>query len=1201
MMEYRRNRIADVSGTILGLMRKPRRLAAVRQFASEKQCVPRRASGKQMFRPIGSNAARDGVAASCAFGTVWRSHRLMFASLMLVVGIATQGTAQDAQPPAAAPAASAAPIAASASGETPHLPEVEAIKRRRDEIDANKELDDETRTALLATIDETLQKMTETEAAATRLEALKQAAKNAPEATAAAEQALDQAEAAGDPDPEFFGSPDELQAAKLAADQAVADARQQRQELEAARSTRSERLTALPQLLSDTRELLNARLQAPAPKATEQALPFSTQAQQWLQMASIGLLQQQLAVYQQEKTTFELERPLMEARIKLAKLEEQRLQARATEIAKRFAEDRVLKVRRRILEFEEQIAKTPLADNELTIETRAIASSWQSVVQGQADAEAELAELSRESDKLKQEYESINAQVEKELENDSGLSSAMGLMLQQKRASLPNQTNLRRQMAQTNDELDDVRSLLTEIGLVRESISRQTSSHLEGDERTAADYKVLERLLEQIEQDANNYRNALLNKSVEQQDYMKSIHRFETMIAGRVLWFRSAERLSWEDFPLAWRAFQGLVYPANLRSVGDALWEEAHENIFLTVTWGACLLMLLFAGPRLRRRLQDLGADANRGTSVDMKPTWSAILTTLVLALLLPLALAIPGWQLAYADKFPSYVEATGYGLLFAAMFVAPLELIRQVVRPGGLARAHFGWSDRSATTSRMHLRWYMDLALPFVFVWALLTHCGNVRWETSLGRMVFFVLMLQTAWFVRGIMHPKTGALSLWLLENRDGWIDRLRVVWHTAFSCTPLLLGLMSLAGYTYSANQLAHQLYKTLMLAVALILVGGVMRRWAILNRRAMAIQQVRDRMAASETPDRSPIELTEIPEVNIREASAQTMRLISTTLMVAGLFGFAWIWTSVLPAVDYLDRFTIIPASNPGGDPFTIGDIVIVAPLIALTFIAVRNLPGLLETTLLQRLPLDNAARYAIKTLSSYVMLAAGIMLAARSVGVRWESIQWLVAALGVGLGFGLQEIFANFISGIILLFEQPLRVGDVVTIDGTTGAVSKIRMRATTVINWDRQELIIPNKDLITGRLVNWTLSDTTNRLVVNVGVAYGTNTEHACEVLRRICDDHPNISKDPSPVITFEGFGDSTLDLVIRCYLASLDNRLSTVHELHTNIHNEFNAAGIEISFPQRDLHLRSFPKELLSGIQSGSSDNGLPIRERAK
>jgi len=258
--------------------------------------------------------------------------------------------------------------------------------------------------------------------------------------------------------------------------------------------------------------------------------------------------------------------------------------------------------------------------------------------------------------------------------------------------------------------------------------------------------------------------------------------------------------------------------------------------------------------------------------------------------------------------------------------------------------------------------------------------------------------------------------------------------------------------------------------------------------------------------------------------------------------------------------------------------TLGGLLKSLPVILLTFVSVRNVPGLMENVLLQKLPLENAARYAITTLSSYVMLMVGVVLSAQTLGLHWESIQWLVAALGVGLGFGLQEIFANFISGIILLFEQPIRVGDVVTIDGTTGAVSKIRMRATTVVNWDRQELIIPNKDLITGRVINWTLSDSTNRIVLNVGVAYGSDTRAACKLLEAICAEHPNVAEDPAPIISFEGFGDSTLNLVVRCYLKTLDVRLTTIHELNTEVNERFVSDGIELAFPQRDLHIRSLP-----------------------
>ncbi len=196
------------------------------------------------------------------------------------------------------------------------------------------------------------------------------------------------------------------------------------------------------------------------------------------------------------------------------------------------------------------------------------------------------------------------------------------------------------------------------------------------------------------------------------------------------------------------------------------------------------------------------------------------------------------------------------------------------------------------------------------------------------------------------------------------------------------------------------------------------------------------------------------------------------------------------------------------------------------------------------------------------------------------------MQWLAAGLTVGLGFGLQEIFANFISGLIILFERPVRIGDVVTIGDVSGTVSRIHIRATTITDWDRKEYIVPNKEFVTGRLLNWTLTDQTNRVVVDVGVAYGTDTVQARSLLLSAAQDNCDVMNDPPPIATFEGFGDSALNLRLRCYLPNLDNRLSTITDLHEAIDQAFKQAGIEISFPQQDLHVRSMPSDPTSADQ---------------
>lgn len=194
----------------------------------------------------------------------------------------------------------------------------------------------------------------------------------------------------------------------------------------------------------------------------------------------------------------------------------------------------------------------------------------------------------------------------------------------------------------------------------------------------------------------------------------------------------------------------------------------------------------------------------------------------------------------------------------------------------------------------------------------------------------------------------------------------------------------------------------------------------------------------------------------------------------------------------------------------------------------------------------------------------------------SLGVSWDKLQWLAAALSVGLGFGLQEIFGNFVSGLIILFERPVRIGDTVTIGTFSGTVSKIRIRATTITDFDRKEVIIPNKAFVTERLINWSLSDTVTRVVIRLGVAYGSDLDKVKEVLLKAASEHPKVMHDPAPAVFFTTFGASTLDHELRLYVRELRDRSYTVDELNRSIDRLCRENDINIAFNQLEVHLRN-------------------------
>lgn len=254
---------------------------------------------------------------------------------------------------------------------------------------------------------------------------------------------------------------------------------------------------------------------------------------------------------------------------------------------------------------------------------------------------------------------------------------------------------------------------------------------------------------------------------------------------------------------------------------------------------------------------------------------------------------------------------------------------------------------------------------------------------------------------------------------------------------------------------------------------------------------------------------------------------------------------------------------------------------------------RFLRVLLEARFYPRTSWDESIRYTISNTCHYTIQTLALLIALGFLGVSFGDLAIVAAGLGVGIGFGLQNIVNNFISGLILLFERPVKVGDMLIIDGQWGQVREIRVRSTIFQTFDRYVLIIPNSELISNKVLNWTYyGPGINRVTLKVGVSYSSDVHQVTSILDKVCRANPRVVSDPPPTIYFEAYGDSSLNFNIWVYLKSPVDRIPATHELNSAIFEAFQEHGIEIPFPQRDLYVKSWPEQKSPGpLAPGNKD----------
>ena len=822
----------------------------------------------------------------------------------------------------------------------------------------------------------------------------------------------------------------------------------------------------------------------------------------------------------------------------------------------------------------------------------------------------ELERVTREKDsaikttkRIDEDFQSVRSKLE-----IAGLSQALGKVLMDQRRDLPDPRVFRRKARKLQRLISDSGLRQIDLNNEREQI-RDTDRYLESrtigllpqeiemvrDELRELTERRREFLGKMIATD-NTYIRELGELEFAERRLLETIEIYDGFLSERLLWVRTTPPPSLDSMRASVKQAARILSPAEWSETLKILIFRFHDLPLLIL--GLLVFLGLFW---YRKRFYTMleASDKNIGSPLSdrLADTFKAIGLSVLLALPWPLLTFTLGWELRLVLGTTDFTKAIGQSLFFLSPMFFYLRFFYVLCAPKGVAEAHFRWPEYTLQPLRRALKGLMITLLPVAFIASVVFDLKPLTLGGFMGKLALIAVLGTLFFFFYRVLHPTSGILHNFLDQHRSLLVARTRLLWFSLVMVTPVVLAGLTLAGYVYTAGILTVSLAQTMWFIFGLVVIHQVAVRWLHMTGRRLAYEEAMERRReeraekeAEETAmpgsEALAIELEE-PEIDLVALSEESRKLIYTALVFTGLIGLWVIWSDVLPAFGVLDDVAIWyhTAVVEGQDkrvPITLADLVLGILIAIVTLVAAKNLPALLEIILLKRLDVTAGGRYAITTLTNYALVAIGIIVALGTIGFSWSQIQWLVAALSLGIGFGLQEIVANFISGLIILFERPIRVGDVVTVGTTDGVVTRIRIRATTIRNWDRKELLVPNKQFITDQVINWSLSDPITRIVVPVGVAYGTDMQKAMSIMAEIAEKNEFVLEEPAPFVTFELFGDNALTLILRCFVGSLDHRLSTISALHAEINRRFNETGIEISFPQRDIHLdTSRPLEL--------------------
>lgn len=783
-------------------------------------------------------------------------------------------------------------------------------------------------------------------------------------------------------------------------------------------------------------------------------------------------------------------------------------------------------------------------------------------------------EVSSALNQIQQIQKSLNAQLQ-----DLNRSLVLSRLLNKQQNVIPEiklSYNLDEKIPDLNIWLYDLkerRDNLFDINKATDEAINLTPSLAENRSKVEAILKQRQNLYNTLYQELANELNTSIALKIDYTELNKLRAQVKNDITEKLFWIRSNQPISLEFL------FTIIPFLSNeITSIGQKFYsDEFLENTLNTILNVSPLWLLAFLIIYLRKYLNRV--ENRLAMRLDHKNDriWVTPLAILV-SILSQLPKMI--WRIVLGAIFIILLLSDSSSqqkvIFMLSLHIAVFVFCLEILKPNSLAQRHFSIPPAELEQKRAIMSKIWFAAIPVLIIDNIAEiDAANIYYDI-LGYLIVVISSLALAILSAKWLKNKLSSESL----SPTMWIFAGLCI------CTPVIVLIMMLSGYYYTTVKLINRLAYTFYFGLLYWLLKNTIRRMMhtaennLLKQRLQKLTNLKLKKEKNHNKH----------GIRFEFIGAKAFKLVNIILLAFIAICIYTLWNDLAGVLGYLKTINIISNEQIIGgqkvitNVLSVADVLLAVLILAIASILNRNLPTLLERIMLLRS--DNTSKstaYTIKIVSSYGITALGIIFAAGSLGIKWENLQWLVAALSVGLGFGLQEIFSNFVSGLIILFERQIRVGDIITLSGLSGTVNKIRMRSTTIISFENKEVMIPNRQFITSALTNWSLSNTVTKLEFTVGIAYGSDVEKAKSLLRQIISRCSYISKSNQPVVYIQSLAESSVNILCEVFVSEIGKRKATNDYLCCETLRIFAENNIEIPFNMLDVNIKNLDKSNLA------------------